>query len=1372
MSMLLHAGRRYVLGSAPEPTPPDPGQQVKTYTEDTTTDFINPERGWMIRESHTSANFTNARSGDSDNPGGYSVIWSDPFGTPWTGSSGNPFRLDNFKTSNLPASLLNNLDTVFAAARTAGVKMKVRFQYNYSDGGGDTTLAWMKTHITQLAPKLNANKDVIAAMDAGFYGDYGEWSGSSSLVPGGGNWWDAPWLSAKTELMNHLLDSIDSDIMIMMRYPRQDNGIRMVYPSYQMPLSQRFSGSKQSRVGWYNDCFLINQSNGGTYDFDAGETRGNLDRTTAAWVGQYAVTSAETCSMAGLTNYSLGAASVTEMEFVGGPDHLFRKFWTDIYDRWISSGHYATISRRLGYRLVLNSASLPLALTAGSTGSVTFTIKNVGFGKVYNKRPLNLVLKPTSGAVTRILLSSDARTSLPLAGETKTVTFNFTVPGGMTTGNYSAYLELPDAAPGLASDVRYSIRLANTSMWDGATGFHNLNASISVTGSGGGGGTTLLGVGSISTSLVDYPKSANVTTGNYYVDGTNGNDSNSGTSLGAAKKTISAAVTAASSGNTIIVRGGTYAMTSALQVTKSLNIRNYGTERWIIDRSTGGTSGVNHVGIRITAPNVHITGFGIKNAPTRSDASYASYALEISGVNNAKIEDGVAWGGGTAAFMVMNSNDSVIMDCVSIGASGAGDGTDRPDGFVSTADRNAGKRSNRTVFVRCLAANSGDDCYDFFVTKDGKVIDCVAISAGYGPTGATLGDGNGFKMGGWNDPSGLGNPAGNNTCQGSVAVRCKAQGLNHNTTQLANYFYNNTSWANAYGIINDTPVGYASSNIARNNIAVNSTVYNTSVAGTQQNNTWNLSILNAGFASTSIGDLSLGTGSSCIGAGVGGVNLGASTVALELLKKWWNHSLIWMPSRGAGPGGTGLPGDTAPPSPPSTQTQNYTVDTSTIINNPERGWFKATELANVNYDYVRNTHNMSLIMDTGRLDAFRTSDISAEWLNSHNAAFQNLRNAGIKIVLRYSYNFGGDDATLSRILGHIDQLAPIWQANADVIASMQGGFIGRWGEWNGSTNGNGTPSAMAAVTSAILSALPNTRMVAIRAPYHYVRALGSDYSLGSWTTGNPPSSVTNGFNAVTLNAADRFNGSNLARTGAHNDSFLVNYTDGGTYAFPEYGFNNNDAHRTYLKQKVAEESRYTPYGGEIAEDVYNSWSAGNRLAGADAIAEMEMLHLDYLNRDYGTPQINGWVSSGHYNTISRRMGYNIGLQSATLPNAAGRGSSLSATFTMVNNGFGKIYNPRPLDLVLVASGGAATTIRLSEDIRRVAPLGGTTATFTLSGNVPSGMSTGTYSAYLRLPDAAASLQNDTRYCIQLANTGGLWNSSNGRHNLNMQIQVT
>lgn len=410
--------------------------------------------------------------------------------------------------------------------------------------------------------------------------------------------------------------------------------------------------------------------------------------------------------------------------------------------------------------------------------------------------------------------------------------------------------------------------------------------------------SSLLGTGSVSTSEADYPRTGSVTSGNYYVDGTSGNDSNGGTSLGSAKKTIAAAITAASSGQTIIVRGGTYALTSALAVSKQVNIYGYGTERWVIDRANGGTtSGVNHAGIRITANGAKIKGFGVKGVPTRSDADYATYAVEVvSGTSNVVIEDGVIWGGKSGSVMLYQCSNPLVMDVITIGSSGAGSASNMPDGIVATA--NSGQATTNATIVRCLAANIGDDCFDLFRATGAKIIDCVAISAGTSHTGASLGDGNGYKMGGTG--------SGNNTLRGSISIYAKTTGITNNANAgSAGLFINNTAAHNARGLLSDD----GTAPVQTNNIALNNTVYNTSVAGTQNNNTWNLSISNASFAAIASGDWSLGSGSSCIGVGTSGANLGASTVALELLKKWWNHSLIWVTGRGAGPGGTGLPGD-------------------------------------------------------------------------------------------------------------------------------------------------------------------------------------------------------------------------------------------------------------------------------------------------------------------------------------------------------------------------------------------------------------------------------------------------------------------------------
>ena len=82
-----------------------------------------------------------------------------------------------------------------------------------------------------------------------------------------------------------------------------------------------------------------------------------------------------------------------------------------------------------------------------------------------------------------------------------------------------------------------------------------------------------------------------------------------------------------------------------------------------------------------------------------------------------------------------------------------------------------------------------------------------------------------------------------------------------------------------------------------------------------------------------------------------------------------------------------------------------------------------------------------------------------------------VRAAKLKVVLRFTYNWpcqgpGGDcyygseqDAPLSIIGLHMAALGPTLEKYSDVLLALQTGFIGRWGGWHNSTNGNDTPTA-------------------------------------------------------------------------------------------------------------------------------------------------------------------------------------------------------------------------------------------------------------------------------------------------------------------------
>ena len=103
------------------------------------------------------------------------------------------------------------------------------------------------------------------------------------------------------------------------------------------------------------------------------------------------------------------------------------------------------------------------------------------------------------------------------------------------------------------------------------------------------------------------------------------------------------------------------------------------------------------------------------------------------------------------------------------------------------------------------------------------------------------------------------------------------------------------------------------------------------------------------------------------------------------------------------------------------------------------------------------------------------------------AGLGRLRGAGLKAILRFQYNDGpypipDPDASKATILNHLIQLKPVFQENADVIAVLQAGFIGAWGEWHTSTNGLETKLAQKEILLGILQALPPTLMTQIRVP--------------------------------------------------------------------------------------------------------------------------------------------------------------------------------------------------------------------------------------------------------------------------------------------------
>jgi hypothetical protein len=425
-------------------------------------------------------------------------------------------------------------------------------------------------------------------------------------------------------------------------------------------------------------------------------------------------------------------------------------------------------------------------------------------------------------------------------------------------------------------------------------------------------------------------------------------------------------------------------------------------------------------------------------------------------------------------------------------------------------------------------------------------------------------------------------------------------------------------------------------------------------------------------------------------------------------------------------------------------TVGYSASTATIAN-PERGFYHYTGDCDKS-DFVlstlkgyRDNQQITQVMCIFYLSEFKNVPISQTQLDRLQRQANTVRSAGLKMIVRFAYttSTAGDDAPLSRVTAHLDQLAPYLSANSDVISVVQTGFVGAWGEWYYTQNfGNSGSVSQAdwtnrkAVVDKLLAVLPASRMVQVRTP-KFKRTL---------------------YGTTALASSQAYSGSALARIGHHNDCFLASDTDFGTYE-------NTGVEYPYL----AAETNYVPMGGETC--AVNA----PRSQCSTALSEMSQFHYSYLNTDYESSVLGSWTSGGCRPEIDRRLGYRFSLVSSTLPASVARGASLSVSFGIKNEGFAAPFNPRAVELVLRhTSSGATYRLPLSADPRRWTP--GTTTTVSQGVTVPTSLPTGTYALLLNLPDPASSLSTRPEYAIQLANTN-VWEASTGYNNLNRTVTV-
>lgn len=421
------------------------------------------------------------------------------------------------------------------------------------------------------------------------------------------------------------------------------------------------------------------------------------------------------------------------------------------------------------------------------------------------------------------------------------------------------------------------------------------------------------------------------------------------------------------------------------------------------------------------------------------------------------------------------------------------------------------------------------------------------------------------------------------------------------------------------------------------------------------------------------------------------------------------------------------------------QTINYEVSTA-VYPNTERGFIKTypvySEGGSLDLAQLRllRGQNLSMILRVFYLDKFKTQAISSTELELIQADLDKTREAGLKIILRFAYtdDMAGTDASYAIIEQHLDQLKPLFEMNKDIIAFVQAGLIGAYGEWHDSSNGLATVENERKVLNKLLSVLPVEIMVQVRTPGQKQQIFNSN---------------------LPVSREIAYTSEGRARVGHHNDCFLTGGTEYGTY-------NNIVAEKQY----ISNDALYVPVGGETCPPAtgYSPDCSAGRM-------DMKALRWTYLNLDWYPPTINAWKSSGCFDEFQAFLGHRIALIKASLPDEATVNGDLKISITINNRGYAPLYNKKAVSLVLKSkSSGQFYGVPLSIDIRDSKPALDLAVEETLK---LTGIPAGDYDLYLKIADQAESLKNRPEYSVRLANTGAWVEENGGMNSLKHVIKI-
>ena len=420
------------------------------YTETTET-FDNPERGFytpvyikytennnkVIRESEAKKNLIHLRL----DIGQFSKA------------------INGKEDIELTQDMLNSFNQTLKMIKENGETAIVRFAYTYEgDKNKEPSIDMILTHIKQLCPIFTENQDVISYIELGFFGPWGEMHTS-----------DVCTQENVAKALDVILNNTPEKIKIGVRQPK--------YYAYwagieRDKLSENIttSGTKEYRVGLYNDGYLGSESDLGTFNNRELEIKWLGNQANHTLYGGEVVANYASGTPLNTVKYMSEEAFKTHTTYLNGiyNDKVLEAWKNEKYEGkdqlYKGKNGYTYIANHLGYRYVIRKANLQNKVEQGKKLNIELNIENVGFANLINNKIVTIVFVKND-KIYEVKTKID-----PTKWESKQIKklqFEVELPEKLDDGNWNIYLRISQYG-NLKIDNNYQcIRFANEGqMWN------------------------------------------------------------------------------------------------------------------------------------------------------------------------------------------------------------------------------------------------------------------------------------------------------------------------------------------------------------------------------------------------------------------------------------------------------------------------------------------------------------------------------------------------------------------------------------------------------------------------------------------------------------------------------------------------------------------------------------------------------------------------------------------------------------------------------------------------------------------------------------------------------------------------------------------